>query len=115
MGREMLAEPIWRIKLWLSELPPEDYDLRRPHIANGLNTTPEGLDRWRDLSFDEKRELVAGLSQEDFEATRKDISARFDLRVAVLDGWRKSTKRKSKTSQKKKEKPKGAATTVPCR
>ena len=105
-GREMLAEPIWRIKLWLSELPPEDYDLSRPHIANGLNTTPEGLDRWRDLSFEEKSTLVKSLTDEEYENERKNLGDRFGLRVAVLDGWRKDAKESAKASQKEKNKEK---------
>ena len=98
-GREMLAEPIWKIKLWLSGLPPEDYELRREHIAAGLNITPEELDKWRNLSFDEKATLITSLTDEEYESERTALSERFGLRLTVLDGWR----REAKASQQDKK------------
>ena len=80
----MLAEPIWKIRLWLSGLPPEDYELRREHIAAGLNITPEELDKWRNLSFDEKSRVITSLTDEEYENERKNLGKRFDLRLTDL-------------------------------
>ena len=98
-GRAMLTSQEWEITLWLSGLPPEDYQERRQYLAAGLGMKPATLDALYKLTFDEAREFVMRLPQEDFEDQRIHLSKWLGYRLNVLDGWRAEAKQAAKTLQ----------------
>ena len=101
-GRAMLTSQEWEITLWLSGLPPEDYQERRQYLAAGLGMKPATLDALYELTFDEAREFVMRLSQEDFEDQRIHLSKWLGIRLSVLDGWRAEAKKTTKPRKKEK-------------
>ena len=95
-GENSRADQDRVVSLWLSQLPIEDYILRREHIARGRRRPVEELDELYRPAPALKKEHVLAMTDLEWLANRKELSKAWGWPLKIMDKWRDTQAEKSK-------------------
>ena len=99
-GERSRAEQDWVVSLKLSEIPIEDYELKREHVAKGRFRPVEELDELYQPDPELKREHVLSMGELDWLDNRKELSKAWAWPLQTMETWRKDAAAEAKKATK---------------
>ena len=96
IGSSWMAEPDWKVSLSLNQIPIEDYELRRQHLADGRHMPVQELDALYQPEDELKKEHVLTMGELGWLTHRKELSKAWGWPLATMDKWRKDAAAEAK-------------------